>query len=199
MNSAAPYYSNEVPYYSEEAHYLEEAHYSNGARYSNEAPIQDPTPGTSTQPVRTRHKSSHMTFQDKLSILDFYHAQGWTQEQTVRHLRSNGYPTFSQSTLSGYLKQEQSIRAYLAANPSNGHLKQRPRVRLPEVEAALWEWVSEKREMGEDVGRLTGAEICDKAREICEELGIPEQDVLKFSNGWLDRLKTRFGLRDVSK
>ncbi|KAG8739921.1 hypothetical protein FRC10_004982 [Ceratobasidium sp. 414] len=165
---------------------------------SNELPTQDPTTSTSTQPTRTRHKSSHMTFQDKLEILDFYHANGWTQEQTVRHLRANGYPTFSQSTLSGYLKQEHTIRTYIAANPSNGHLKQRPRVRLPEVEAALWEWVLEKREVGDDV-KLTGAEICDKAREICQELGIPDQDVLKFSNGWLDRLKTRFGLRDLSK
>ncbi|KAG9091097.1 hypothetical protein FRC07_011932, partial [Ceratobasidium sp. 392] len=80
-----------------------------------------------TQSVRTRHKGPHMTFQDKLQILDFYHAQGWTQEQTVRHLRANGYPTLSQSTLSGYLKQEQQIRAYIAANPSNGHFKQKPR------------------------------------------------------------------------
>ncbi|KAG8716536.1 hypothetical protein FRC09_015629 [Ceratobasidium sp. 395] len=167
------------------------------ASFSNQAYTQDSE--AQIQPIRTRHKGPHMTFQDKLYILDLYHTNGWTQEQTVRHLRANGYPTLSQSTLSGYLKQEQDIRAYMAANPSNGHLKQKPRVKLPEVEAALWEWVVEKREAEGGELKLTGAEICDKAREICEELGVPEQDIIKFSNGWLDRLKTRFGLRDLSK
>ncbi|QRW13379.1 tigger transposable element-derived protein 4 [Ceratobasidium sp. AG-Ba] len=153
----------------------------------NGAPFQIYNP----QPVAPKR---HLTFTEKLKILDFYHEHKarLTQQQVVTRVKAMGYTSFAQSTLSGYLKDEPRIRAYMSANPSRLHFKQQTSVKLPEVEAALFEWIKQRHGGGI---RLTGALICEKAREFCRLFDIPEAQTLKFSNGWLSRLKARFGLR----
>ncbi|KAG8747572.1 hypothetical protein FRC10_000708, partial [Ceratobasidium sp. 414] len=136
----------------------------------------------------------HLTFSEKLKILDFYHQHRarLTQQQVVTRVRAMGYSSFAQSTLSGYLKDEQRIRSYASAHPGRLHFKQHTTVKLPQVEEALYEWIKQKQEGGVC---LTGALICEKARDFCRMLNVPEEKTLKFSNGWLGRLKARFGLR----
>ncbi|KAF8593124.1 hypothetical protein BDV93DRAFT_429740, partial [Ceratobasidium sp. AG-I] len=80
---------------------------------------------------------------------------------------------------------------YTASHPGRLHFKRQTPVKLPEVEAALYQWIIEKQTRGIC---LTGAIICEKAREYCQRFDIPEAKTLNFSNGWLGRLKARFGL-----
>ncbi|CAE6455366.1 unnamed protein product [Rhizoctonia solani] len=80
---------------------------------------------------------------------------------------------------------------YADAHPEHLHMKRRPIVQLPHVEAALHKWILQKQDRGI---RLTGDLIHEKARDFCRLFNIPEQETLMFSNGWLDRLKKRFGL-----
>ncbi|QRV83452.1 tigger transposable element-derived protein 6 [Ceratobasidium sp. AG-Ba] len=152
----------------------------------NDTPFQIYDP----QPVAPKR---HLTFAEKLKILDFYHdyKAHLTQQQVVARVKAMVYTSFAQSTLSGYLKDEPRIRACTSANPSRLHFKQQTSVKLPEVETALFEWI--KQIHGGGI-QLTGALICEKAREFCRLFDMPEAQTLKFSNGWLSRLKACFGL-----
>ncbi|CUA75704.1 Tigger transposable element-derived protein 4 [Mus musculus] [Rhizoctonia solani] len=76
-----------------------------------------------------------------------------------------GFSTFAQSTLSGYLKDESQIQYYANTRPMHGKLKRKISVKLPQ------------------------------AREFCGKFNIPKDKIPAFSNGWLTRLKARFGLR----
>ncbi|KAF8706676.1 DDE protein, partial [Rhizoctonia solani] len=136
----------------------------------------------------------NLTLNDKLKILDHCQsneATGLTQQEKVVQLRGMGYYTLSQSTLSSLLKDEDLLRAYADTHPKHLHVKRRPIVQLPQVEAALHEWILQKQGRGI---RLTGDIICEKARDFCRLFNIAESETLKFSNGWLNRLKKRFGL-----
>ncbi|QRV94511.1 tigger transposable element-derived protein 6 [Ceratobasidium sp. AG-Ba] len=103
-----------------------------------------------------------------------------------------GFPSIAQSTLSSYLKAEDTIRTFVAAHPTRIHAKQTSPVKLPQVEESLYKCILEKQNSRVC---LTGALICAKAREFCQLLNLPQDKVLKFSSGWLTRLKARFGLR----
>lgn len=112
----------------------------------------------------------------------------------MARLRALGYVTITQPTLSRIIREEELIRAYVAAHPEPLHHKRRPLVRLPEVEAALSQWVLQKQSRNL---RLNGAILCEKARDFCRLLNVPHEDELKFSNGWLNRFKARLGLHEI--
>lgn len=65
---------------------------------------------------------------------------------------------------------------------------------MPELEAALTEWVLAKQRKNI---RLTGAVITEKAHDFCRLLHISPEDQLEFSSGWLSGFKRRTGLREV--
>ncbi|CCO32120.1 Tigger transposable element-derived protein 6 [Rhizoctonia solani AG-1 IB] len=176
----------------------------------NNTPFQVYRPPGQGSAVRRRQKESqlrsqtnthapyslrqNLTMHDKLKILDYCggdSTKDLTQQEKVVQLHSMGYYTLSQSTLSTLLRDEDLLRAYADAHPEHLHMKRRPIVQLPHVEAALHEWILQKQDRGI---RLTGDLIREKARDFCRLFNIPEQETLKFSNGWLDRLKKRFGL-----
>ncbi|QRV98348.1 tigger transposable element-derived protein [Ceratobasidium sp. AG-Ba] len=155
---------------------------------------RQPRPLSVATSSQTRAQRQHLTYYDKLRIIDYYRShEHLTQVDAVRHLNAE-YPSLSQSTLSTYLSHEQEIRDYVRLHP--GHLRcKRPfRVALPEVDAALSGWVLSRIHEGT---RLTGDIICDRGRQICEELGVPEDRRINFSSGWLDNFKMRLGLREV--
>lgn len=81
---------------------------------------------------------------------------------------------------------------YVAGDPNRLHEKRHPLVTLPEVDAALSQWVVQK--LHSNV-RLSGDLICEKARHFCQ-LFHTQPDILKFSEGWLRSFKARLGLRE---
>ncbi|QRV81635.1 tigger transposable element-derived protein 6 [Ceratobasidium sp. AG-Ba] len=93
-----------------------------------------------------------------------------------------GFPGIAQSTLSSYLKAEDTIHTFVATHPTCIHAKQTSSVKLPQVEEALYKWIMEKQNSRVC---LTGALICAKAREFCRLLDVPQDKVLKFSTSAL--------------
>ncbi|KAG8699077.1 hypothetical protein FRC08_005517 [Ceratobasidium sp. 394] len=145
-------------------------------------------------PTHLHSSKNHLSFSDKLKIIDYYHAHKarLTQQQVVTRIQAMGFPSITQSTLSSYLKAEDSIRAFVSTHPTRIHAKQLNPVKLPEVEEALYKWIMAKQNTRVC---LTGALICEKAREFCRLLNVPENKIINFLSGWLTRLKARFGLR----
>ncbi|EUC57745.1 tigger transposable element-derived protein, partial [Rhizoctonia solani AG-3 Rhs1AP] len=156
-----------------------------------------PQPLSAAIPAHANPRRPHLTYSDKLRIIDFYRAHqnlpGVTQASVVQHFRAE-FPALSQSTLSGYLAREQEIRAYIEQNPNYLAYKQPVRVALPEVEAALTEWVHERLRRGL---RFTGDLLCEKGHQFCDSLNISPGRRIGFTHGWLDRFKERLGLREV--
>lgn len=141
-------------------------------------------------------KQQNLTYYDKTFVLDFYHNHKayLTQVRIVGRLRESGYMTITQPTLSRLIRDEDLIRAYVSAHPERLHHKRRPLVTLPEVDAALTEWVLQKQNSNIC---LTGELLIEKARDFCRLLHVPSEDQLEFSSGWLTRFKQRVGLRQV--
>ncbi|KAG8722889.1 hypothetical protein FRC08_004519 [Ceratobasidium sp. 394] len=106
-------------------------------------------------------------------------------------LREMGYTTIVASTFSRLVRAESKIRSYVDSQPQRLYEKRPPILTLPEVDSATAQWVIQK--LSTNRARLTGDMICEKARQFCRLLGYPD-DTLAFSNGWLERFKTRMGL-----
>ncbi|CEL57087.1 hypothetical protein RSOLAG1IB_12063 [Rhizoctonia solani AG-1 IB] len=149
----------------------------------NNTPFQVYRPPGQGSAVRRRQKESqlrsqtnthapyslrqNLTMHDKLKILDYCggdSTKDLTQQEKVVQLHSMGYYTLSQSTLSTLLRDEDLLRAYADAHPEHLHMKRRPIVQLPHVEAALHEWILQKQDWGI---RLTGDLIREKAQDFC--------------------------------
>lgn len=110
-------------------------------------------------------------------------------ESMIPPLRAMGFTTICQSTISRFVKNEAKIRQ--SAEEQRGHVKRASVVVLPEVEEALVRWIEEQQQSG--IG-VSGDAIVQRAKEICDELSVPEDDRIGFSRGWLDSFKKRNGL-----
>jgi hypothetical protein len=137
--------------------------------------------------------NSTLSFSNKLKIIDYYHTNKaqLTQQQVITCVCAMGFPGIAQLMLSSYLKAKDSICAFVAAHPARIHAKQVNPVKLPQVEELLYKWIMEKQN---SQVCLTGALICEKAREFCQLLNVPEDKIINFSSGWLTQLKVQFGL-----
>ncbi|CCO35250.1 Tigger transposable element-derived protein 6 [Rhizoctonia solani AG-1 IB] len=151
----------------------------------NNTPFQVYRPPGQGSAVRRRQKESqlrsqtnthapyslqqNLTMHDKLKILDYCggdSTKDLTQQEKVVQLHSMGYYTLSQSTLSTLLRDEDLLRAYADAHPEHLHMKRRPIVQLPHVEAALHEWILQKQDWGirltgDLIQLFTGYDPCD--------------------------------------
>lgn len=64
----------------------------------------------------------------------------------------------------------------------------------PEVMEMMYLWVSKA--MGDGI-LLTGEILCQKWNAFANMVGIPDDDQLKLSNGWLKCFKDRNGLKEM--
>jgi hypothetical protein len=58
----------------------------------------------------------------------------------------------------------------------------------------MYLWVSKA--MGDNI-LLTGEVLCQKWNRFSDLVGIPEDERLSLSNGWLARFKDRNGLKEI--
>ncbi|KAJ1302870.1 hypothetical protein OPQ81_003170 [Rhizoctonia solani] len=153
-------------------------------------PVTVTAPST-PQPHTRAPIRQNLTYQQKIQVLDFYHQnkQRLSMESMIPPLRAMGFTTICQSTISRFVKDEVKIRQ--RAEEHRGHVKRTSVVVLPEVEDALVRWIRQQRESGVWVN---GDTIIQKAKEICDELNVPEDQRIGFSRGWLDSFKKRNGL-----
>uniref|UniRef100_A0A1B6ML08 HTH CENPB-type domain-containing protein n=1 Tax=Graphocephala atropunctata TaxID=36148 RepID=A0A1B6ML08_9HEMI len=106
----------------------------------------------------------------------------------------------SSSTIYDIKKQKQQLEKFVSESASVKSLDIRQTLKKPKLEtldSALYKWFSAKRAEGKPV---TGPMIIEKAKFFHTELGLPNDDMLSFSKGWLHNFKIRHGIRklDVS-
>jgi Tc5 transposase DNA-binding domain len=66
----------------------------------------------------------------------------------------------------------------------------------PDISEMMYLWVSKA--MGDGI-QLTGEVLCQKWLAFVDLVGVPEDERLKLSNGWLGRFKKRNGLKQMKR
>jgi hypothetical protein len=140
---------------------------------------------------RTRQS---LTYTQQLQIIEFYKQSKYkiSMDEMLLQLRGKGFATLCVQSIHRYVRNEALIRQHIAANTSNADSFRRSSVAHPDVERLLWDWITdtESRNL-----RLTGVLVREKARRIAADLGVPPNDSIGFSDGWLSRFKRRWGLK----
>ncbi|KAI5116181.1 hypothetical protein M0805_002680 [Coniferiporia weirii] len=149
-----------------------------------------------TAAVPVTKKRNTLTYTDKILILDFAEKEGcsWSQQKIADHFRHTHFPTLNQSTISIIFRNKEKLRAMKKDDPTQLVYK-RPRVvKFPQLEDALQTWVFQA--LACNV-RVTGAVLKAKAGHFADLFGIPEDQRLSLSNGWVDSFKQRYMLGQI--
>ncbi|KAF1324381.1 Dopa 4,5-dioxygenase, partial [Globisporangium splendens] len=148
----------------------------------------------SDAPKPAKRSRSQVTVKEKLAVIGWYHQNGRNQEKTAEHFRNvEGFHTFSQSTVSRWLKEEENLRKQY-----EGGSRQRIRtvpVKHPALEEYLSAWIEHTQQ--QQAMRVTGDQIKAAASQFYDERGTPQEERLNLSNGWLGKFKQRHQLRQV--
>ncbi|KAG8751526.1 hypothetical protein FRC12_012412 [Ceratobasidium sp. 428] len=138
-------------------------------------------------------RQPNMTFKQRLEVAEFYHANPHlTIEQMVPLLNERGYTTVYAATIKRCVDREAENRAYVeSGGPSRLNDRHQAVIPPPEVEAALLEWLKERQQRGI---YFSTEMICEKARQLRDQLGAHNDPRLKFSRAWFNGFKQRHGL-----
>jgi hypothetical protein len=165
----------------------------------NAAPNKRSMGSTMTAPVFT--KKENATVEQRIEILDWYHANGRNQSKTAQHFDPI-YPNLKikQPLLSSWVKDEPKWQAELAKSQASGpgaHMMKRAFQTLhPDVTEMLELWVTQMMSNGILV---TGEVIRQKWRSFANLAGVPDVERLKLSEGWLSRFKDRTNLKQSKR
>lgn len=138
--------------------------------------------------MSTKRKRVVLTIEDKLNIL----------EQLERGVsgailsRQYGVGT---STISDIKKQSQAIKDYASKLDSQDGSSKRKTMKLAEnqeLESAMYAWFIHMRSQGQPIN---GPIICEKALIMNKLLN--GDDAFKATTGWLQRFKSRHGIREL--
>ncbi|QRV93706.1 DDE superfamily endonuclease [Ceratobasidium sp. AG-Ba] len=152
-------------------------------------------PLSAVTPFKRAVLKHRLTLKDKLDVLDFCDANensGMSQEDIAHLLRTRGYGTVHQSSISRWRKNRESLKAR-AKNPNELRFKRIRQVEFPDVDQALRTWVLQALSSKTRV-TLTGHAIRSQARVFAAAFG-HSADFMSLSNGWLESFKQRMGLR----
>ncbi|KAH9468531.1 hypothetical protein Pst134EA_033366 [Puccinia striiformis f. sp. tritici] len=136
------------------------------------------------------------TYSQKVEVLDWYHKNGKNQSKTTVHFEKV-YPDLKikQPLLSKWLKSEDAIRLKSSQSAHESTKKVR-QLSYPKVEASLVEWMTQAIHCNMTI---TGDIIKAKWRDFARLAGIPSEDWLKLSGGWLESFKKRHQLKSYRK
>ena len=148
----------------------------------------------SAMPVFT--KKENATLAQRIEILDWYHANGENQSKTARHFDAL-YPNLriKQPLVSAWIKEEGKWREEWACSGARTAKRAR-QTQHPEVTEMMELWVSKV--MSDDI-ILTGEVLRQKWIRFADLVGVPEDDRLNLSDGWLARFKVRNGLKEFKR
>ena len=144
-------------------------------------------------PCFTRRERA--TLAQQIEILDWHHANGENQTKTASHFHRE-YPNLmiKQPLLSKWLKEEQKWREqWENLKGTNRNVKRVRQTQHPEITEMMDLWVAQAMEDGID---LTGEVLRQKWTKFADLAGIPEDDRLHLSDGWLARFKARHDLKN---
>jgi hypothetical protein len=158
----------------------------------------DPSPALprapkKSQPVFT--KKENATLEQRIQILDWYHANGQNQTKTAKHFDAI-YPNLKikQPLISAWVKDEKKWQAEWEASGRGKRTTKRPcQTQHPDVDEMLSLWVTKALEDGMN---LTGEVLRQKWTKFADLSGIPMDERLQLSEGWLTRFKQRHGLKE---
>jgi len=148
--------------------------------------LETPTDKGPANPVFT-HKE-RATIKQQIEILNWHHANSKNQSKTAKHFDPI-YPnlTLKQPLLSKWLKEESKWRAQWEDTKDMDRDAKRVRqTQHPDVTEMMDLWVAKAMENGID---LTGEVLCQKWMTFVNFAGIPEDEHLHLSDGWLARFK----------
>lgn len=137
----------------------------------------------------------------RIEILDWHHANGKNQSKTAKHFDPI-YPNLKlkQPTISSWVKDEANWRMkwMSAQSQGKGGMKKRDRkvTEFPEVNEMLELWIAKAMH---DKVLLTGDVIREKWTRFADMAGIPPDERLNLSVGWLESLKKRCGLKGYKR
>ena len=134
-----------------------------------------------------------------IEILDWHHKNGKNQSKTARHFGPL-YPNLQikQPLISSWLKDEAKWREQWqqSTHQSDRTAKRTRQMEHPKISEMMDLWVSKA--MADGV-LLTGEVLRQKWSSFADLDGVPEDERLKLSNGWLARFKQRNGLREMKR
>jgi hypothetical protein len=148
------------------------------------------------KPAFTRKENA--TLGQRIEILDWHYANGANQSKTAKHFDAI-YPNLQlkQPRVSAWCKNEGKWRQEYEIGTSSGHSAKRIcQTQHPEVTEMLDLWISKA--MADKI-ILTGEVIRQKWRRFANLAGVPEDERLSLSEGWLTRYKTRNGLKNIKR
>lgn len=143
-------------------------------------------------------KRSQPTVEEKLLVLDWYHRNGRNQEKTADHFRqAEGFHNLSQSSVSRWVRMEEGMRQKVERGDAQRIRIRAVAVKHPALEECLNAWIDRVEQTHSS--RLTGELIRSVAAKFYDRLGVPAEERLALSNGWLDGLKQRRQLKFYSE
>jgi hypothetical protein len=143
-------------------------------------------------------KKENATLAQRIEILDWHHKNGKNQKGTAAHF-DKCYPNLklTQPLISKWLKDEGKWRKQWGESRVGERDSKRIRqVSHLEVEEMMDLWVSKAMEKKI---LLTGEVLRVKWKAFAELVGIPEDERLNLSEGWLGRFKARHGLKEIRR
>jgi hypothetical protein len=149
------------------------------------------------EPVFT--KKENATLHQRIEILNWHHAQlKPSQVKTAKHF-DRIYPKLriKQPLVSAWLNEEQKWRDQWTETEQQGrstNVKRMKQVEHPEVDDMMELWIAKAMR---DRVHLTGEIIREKWTRFADLVGIPADERLALSDGWLAALKKRCGLREL--
>jgi Tc5 transposase DNA-binding domain len=147
-------------------------------------------------------KKANATLKQKIEILDWYHQQnkGFSQKKTAEYWDKT-YPNLclKQPTISAWLTNEEKYRQQYADSLARGHTgnaKRAKQTEHPEINEMLELWIAKA--MSDNI-QLSGEIIRQKWNRFADLMGVPSDSRLHLSDGWLDSLKKRCGLKNFKR
>jgi hypothetical protein len=139
------------------------------------------------------------TVAQRIEVLDWYHENGKSQRKTEMHFRDI-YPELKikQPLVSKWLKQEVHWRGEWERAGITGqrNAKRARQTQHPDIEEMMDLWVTKA--MADGIV-LTGEVLRQKWKHFADLVGIPDDERLTLSEGWLTRFKTRHGLKEFKR
>jgi hypothetical protein len=141
-------------------------------------------------------KKENVTLQQRIEILDWHHSNGAVQRWTAVHFNLI-YPNLwiKQPLISSWVKDEAKWWAEYELSTNSAHSAKRIcQTQHPEVTEMLDLWVSKAMA---DKLLLMGKVLFQKWKLFADLVGVPDDEWLNLSKGWLSNFKAWNGLKEV--
>ena len=140
-------------------------------------------------------KKENATREIRIEVLDWYHANGENQSKTARYFDKK-YPNLcmKQPLVSAWVKNESKIREDWEKNGlTNPAAKRVRQTQHPDVTEMMDLWVAK---VMHNRVQLTGEVLRQKWKQFADMVGVPDDERLSLSDGWLRCFKERHGLKE---